>query len=99
MYNVHVAQKKLVTKYVGEDVLALPTGSIVQMKAKVPGVGKLQPSILMRTNCPAHPLINLMNGEVLEIVTDDMTFKLIPEVVQVVLERVPDSLLQEKDED
>lgn len=90
MYNVKVTQKIPVKDFYGVDVLALPAGEIVRLTALVPGVGKLQPQLLLRTNCPAHPLINLMTGEFLSELVPDMKFTRIENVETITLIRVPE---------
>lgn len=90
MFDVQVTQFKKVTTFTGNDVLALPASSIVKMDANVPGVGKLQPQVLMRTNCDAHPFVNLMTGNVLDFISDEMTFTYIPDVMQLVLNKRDD---------
>jgi hypothetical protein len=88
MYNVQVTQKVPVKDFYGQDVLALPTGEIVRLTAEVPGVGKLQPQLLIRTDCPAHPLVNLMTGKVLTELVPDMKFTLVTDVQTITLIKV-----------
>lgn len=90
MYNIKVTQKIPVKDFYGADVLALPAGEIVRLTAEVPGVGKLQPQLLLRTDCPAHPLVNLMNGKVLTDLVPDMKFTHVSNVETITLIKVED---------
>lgn len=87
MYDVQVKQRIPVTKFIGADVLALPAGSLVRMTGEVPGVAKLVPSLLLRTDCPAHPFVNLQTGTLLEQLTDDQEFMLVENVEAIVISK------------
>lgn len=84
MYNVEVSKAVAQTVYQGDDALNIPAGKIVIAKV-TEGIVKGSSGPLMRTDCDAHPFVELQTGNVWVDDLSPFTFEYVPNVIQIVL--------------
>lgn len=84
MYNVQVSKVMPQTKFEGEQALDIPVGRIVIATVNK-GIVKGASGQLMRTDCDAHPFVELQTGKLWSEDLEPFTFEFIPNAVQIVI--------------
>lgn len=84
MYNVQVSRAIPKTNFEGNEALAIPAGRVVIAKV-TEGIVKGSSGPLLRTDCDAHPFVDLQTGKVWSEDMEPFTFEYVPNVLQIVL--------------